>query len=369
MGATAISGDAISDEEKRLALARVLESRTFSRSDQLRAFLRYVCEAELEGRAHQLNEYALGVSVLGRPEGYSPAEDSSVRSRAYELRNKLKSYYSDEAPDDPIQIEIEKGAYVPRFRRRATAEPRPPLGGRAGGERRRSAVGARRRASRWRSRLVAAVTASFWNLGAGFAFWRPGEAGRQRPGRAGVDARDGGAVDAVPRSQHAAADLLRGPHVSVRARDRAGGARLPGEQEGRDVAQSKALTAFRERMGADQLVETYDYADVGRRAGRLPPRAPLEPGGRPQARERPRLGGHLEQQRHLRRQVDGEPRHPAGAPRRRAGLRRQRIRRGRPEPPSARPARPRSTRTRPRTVQARSTASSACCRVRSPGTA
>jgi len=117
---------AISNEEKRLALTRVLESRTFGRSDQLRAFLRYVCEAELEGRANQLNEYALGVSVLGRPEGYSPAEDSSVRSRAYELRNKLKAYYQTEAPDDPIQIEIEKGAYVPRFQRRATAEPERP---------------------------------------------------------------------------------------------------------------------------------------------------------------------------------------------------------------------------------------------------
>ena len=111
----------VSDDEKRQALARVLESRTFGRSDQLRAFLRYVCEAELEGRAHQLNEYALGVSVLGRKEGYSPGEDSSVRSRAYELRNKLKSYYRDEAPEDPIQIEIEKGAYVPRFQRRESA--------------------------------------------------------------------------------------------------------------------------------------------------------------------------------------------------------------------------------------------------------
>src|SRR3954468_829849 len=109
---------AVSDEEKRAALGRVLESRTFSRSDQLRAFLRYVCEAELEGRAHQLNEYALGVSVLGRRPGYSPAEDSGVRSRAYELRNKLKSYYLEEAPEDPIQIDIEKGAYIPRFQRR-----------------------------------------------------------------------------------------------------------------------------------------------------------------------------------------------------------------------------------------------------------
>jgi hypothetical protein len=30
-----------------------------------------------------------------------------------------------------------------------------------------------------------------------------------------------------------------------------------------EVAQSKALAAFREKMGADQLIETYDYADVG----------------------------------------------------------------------------------------------------------
>src|SRR5437762_10414147 len=127
----------VSDEEKRQALARVLDSRTFGRSDQLRAFLRYVCEAELDGRAHQLNEYALGVSVLGRREGYSPAEDSTVRSRAYELRNKLKGYYQDEAPEDPIQIEIDKGAYVPRFQRREAsaagdrtpgAQPAPPAG-------------------------------------------------------------------------------------------------------------------------------------------------------------------------------------------------------------------------------------------------
>jgi hypothetical protein len=113
----------ISSEEKRRTLERVLESRAFSRSDQLRAFLRYVCEAEFEGRAQQLNEYALGVSVLGRPADYSPAEDSCVRTRAYELRNRLRSYYRTEAPDDPIQIEIDKGAYVPRFERRVKTIP------------------------------------------------------------------------------------------------------------------------------------------------------------------------------------------------------------------------------------------------------
>jgi hypothetical protein len=115
--------DPLSVEEKRQALGRVLESRAFGRSEQLRAFLRYICEAEFEGRAHDLNEYALGVSVLGRPASYSPAEDSCVRSRAYELRNKLKSYYQSEAPAEPIQIGIEKGAYIPRFERRTETPP------------------------------------------------------------------------------------------------------------------------------------------------------------------------------------------------------------------------------------------------------
>ncbi len=111
-------------EEKRRALERVLASRSLSRSDQLRAFLRYICEAEFEGRAHTLNEYELGVSVLGRPEDYSPAEDSCVRSRAYELRHKLEVYYRLEAPQDPIRIEIRKGAYAPQFRQQfATTEP------------------------------------------------------------------------------------------------------------------------------------------------------------------------------------------------------------------------------------------------------
>ena len=116
----------VSEEEKRQALERVLSSRTFSRSDQLRSFLRYVCQAEFDGRAQELNEYVLGVSVLGRSADYSPAEDSCVRSRAYELRNKLKSYYRLEAPDDPIQIDIRKGAYVPQFLRVAGTKPVEP---------------------------------------------------------------------------------------------------------------------------------------------------------------------------------------------------------------------------------------------------
>jgi hypothetical protein len=125
----------VSEDEKRQALARVLDSRALGRSEQLRNLLSYVCEAEIEGRGHELNEYVLGVSVLGRPAGYSPAEDSCVRSRAYELRHRLRTYYDTEAPDDPIRIAVDKGGYCPRFTRSAPRVPaNEPTGASATGE-------------------------------------------------------------------------------------------------------------------------------------------------------------------------------------------------------------------------------------------
>ena len=102
-------------EDKRLALERALHSRTFARSEQLRAFLQFVCEAEMRGAGADLTEYVIGVEVLGRPEGYSPAEDSSVRTRAYELRQKLEKLYSTELQAEAIQIVVPKGAYTPHY--------------------------------------------------------------------------------------------------------------------------------------------------------------------------------------------------------------------------------------------------------------
>jgi hypothetical protein len=122
---------AVSDVEKRRALQRVVDSRAFSRSAQLRQLLSYVCEAALAGRGHELNEHLLGVAVFGRPPAYSPTEDSCVRSRAYELRKRLRAYYETEARADPIRIVVDKGGYCPRFERSAEptlpAEPGQPL--------------------------------------------------------------------------------------------------------------------------------------------------------------------------------------------------------------------------------------------------
>jgi len=105
----------IGPNEKRHALERVLGSNTFSRSDQLKRFLRYICEKEIAGRTGEINEYSIGTEALGKRSGYSPGDDSSVRTRAHVLRQKLQEFYETEEPDAEIRIEVPKGSYSPHF--------------------------------------------------------------------------------------------------------------------------------------------------------------------------------------------------------------------------------------------------------------
>jgi hypothetical protein len=105
----------VRDADKRQALEQVLRSATFTRARQVRNFLRYICEMELAGRAAALHEYLIAVEAMGRPMAYSTEEDSSVRRRAYALRQKLDEVYATELADANVRIHVPKGAYVPRF--------------------------------------------------------------------------------------------------------------------------------------------------------------------------------------------------------------------------------------------------------------
>lgn len=112
-------------DERREALEEVLRSGTFVRSDQLRSFLRYVCQMELAGRGEELNEYRIGVEALGKPPGYSTTEDAAVRRRAHELREKLDEAYATELAGSRLRIELPKGRYVPRFVPKLPVAPAP----------------------------------------------------------------------------------------------------------------------------------------------------------------------------------------------------------------------------------------------------
>jgi hypothetical protein len=105
----------LTSEQKCAALEAVLRSQTFARADQLKCFLKYVCEMEMGGRGHELTEYLIGVEALGRPANYSPGDDSGVRTRAFALRKKLQEFYEHEQPDTALRIELLKGSYCPHF--------------------------------------------------------------------------------------------------------------------------------------------------------------------------------------------------------------------------------------------------------------
>ncbi|MCX6602639.1 MAG: hypothetical protein NTV52_03515 [Acidobacteria bacterium] len=113
-------------DERRAALREVLDSQAFARSEQLKNFLRYVCELDIGGRAAEIKEYSIGVEALGRPSSYSPANDSSVRRRAFELRTKLAELYAKELAASPVVIELPKGSYVPVFRFRGDSVAEVP---------------------------------------------------------------------------------------------------------------------------------------------------------------------------------------------------------------------------------------------------
>jgi hypothetical protein len=103
------------EAEKRAALEQVLASAAFVRAEQLRSFLRYICEMEIAGRGEELSEYRIGVEALGKPPGYSTGDDAGVRKRAHDLRQRLEDLYAGELAGAPVRIELPKGRYAPRF--------------------------------------------------------------------------------------------------------------------------------------------------------------------------------------------------------------------------------------------------------------
>jgi hypothetical protein len=110
-------------EAVREALARVCENPSFKASPRLSAFLRYVVNAALEGRADSIKAYSIAVDALERPDNFDPISDAIVRVEARRLRRALAHYYENGGSQDPVVIDIPLGRYVPEFRWRAPDRP------------------------------------------------------------------------------------------------------------------------------------------------------------------------------------------------------------------------------------------------------
>jgi hypothetical protein len=110
-----LAASAVSQEEMRLALDRVLASKHFVHAPMKQRFLRLICEFRLDGRGRELNEYLIGREVFDRHNDYNPATDPIVRVGAHGVREKLERYYQKEGANDEVRIEIPVGSYEPSF--------------------------------------------------------------------------------------------------------------------------------------------------------------------------------------------------------------------------------------------------------------
>lgn len=111
-------------QEIRTHLERILASRAFGSAPRLSAFLRFVVETTLDGKAGEIKESLIAVEVYGRPADYNPQIDSTVRVEAGRLRTRLHKWYDSEGGNEKIRIELPKGGYIPVFHR--VQEPRRP---------------------------------------------------------------------------------------------------------------------------------------------------------------------------------------------------------------------------------------------------
>jgi hypothetical protein len=103
-------------------IERLTNSHSLHSSESLCRLLRYLAEHSLDHPGVALKEYQIATEVLGRPSGFDPQSDSTVRVQAGRLRVKLAEYYTHEGLDDPVLVELPKGTYALSFHLRS---PRP----------------------------------------------------------------------------------------------------------------------------------------------------------------------------------------------------------------------------------------------------
>lgn len=92
-------------------LSRILLTEPFQKSQRLPALLCYLAENSIRGHLENLTEQRIGTAVFGKPTGYSPAEDSSVRVHIRQLRLRLHEYFAREGRDELLRVDVPKGSY------------------------------------------------------------------------------------------------------------------------------------------------------------------------------------------------------------------------------------------------------------------
>jgi TolB-like protein len=105
---------AVPAAEVQAVLQRILASDMFCNAPRMCRLLRFLVDKAIAGAVRDTNEYAIGIEVFDRdPSVYSASEDPIVRVQVGRLREKLKTYYSNQGIGSDIVISIPIGSYMP----------------------------------------------------------------------------------------------------------------------------------------------------------------------------------------------------------------------------------------------------------------
>lgn len=116
-------------EKIQRQLERILASPEFKATDRQRDFLRFVVLKTLAGKAHEIKGYSVATGVFGRGHDFNQATDPIVSVQAKILRRAMERYYLVAGKQDPLTIDIPKGAFVPTFKEKSGIEPDVSAGG------------------------------------------------------------------------------------------------------------------------------------------------------------------------------------------------------------------------------------------------
>jgi TolB-like protein len=97
---------------------RISSSPQFARAHKAQGFLGIALAWKLLGREHEIKEATIGDRLWPEPAGYDPAQTSRGRGVGRTVRRRLPEYYSRDGQDDPIEISMRAGTFVPEIRDR-----------------------------------------------------------------------------------------------------------------------------------------------------------------------------------------------------------------------------------------------------------
>jgi|SRR5579859_16711 len=112
-------------DPRRALVNRIAASESFARSPRLRELLTYLAECAFRDPQSPVNEQQVGIAVFNRSAGYDTSSDTIVRVQASEVRKRLRYYFLSEGLNEPLEMELPRGSYLPVFNSREPLEKIP----------------------------------------------------------------------------------------------------------------------------------------------------------------------------------------------------------------------------------------------------